>query len=62
MKIGFLGGCFDPVHFGHLCAAQDACEHLKLDRVFFVPAAQAPLKPEAVKAPAVHRLGMLQAI
>ena len=61
MKIGFLGGSFDPVHLGHLCAAQDACEQMKLDRVFFVPAAQAPLKPEGVRAPGPHRLGMLQA-
>lgn len=62
MKIGFLGGSFDPVHLGHLCAAQDAYEQMQLDRVFFVPAAQAPLKPESVKASAEHRLAMLQAV
>lgn len=59
VKIGFLGGSFDPVHFGHLCAAQDACEHLELDRVFFVPAAQAPLKGGLVPANDSHRLAML---
>jgi cytidyltransferase-like protein len=61
MKIGFMGGSFDPVHFGHLVAAQDALERGKLDRLVFVPAAQAPLKPGVVQAPAEARLGMLRA-
>lgn len=61
MKIGFLGGSFDPVHLGHLCAAQDAFEQMKLDRVVFIPASQAPLKPDSVKAPANMRLAMLRA-
>ncbi|MFA6287451.1 MAG: nicotinate-nucleotide adenylyltransferase [Opitutaceae bacterium] len=59
MKIGFLGGSFDPVHFGHLMAAQDALERGGLDRLIFVPAAQAPLKPDVVQASAEHRLAML---
>lgn len=61
MKIGFMGGSFDPVHFGHLVAAQDALERGGLDRLVFVPAAQAPLKPGAVQAPAEARLEMLAA-
>ena len=61
MKIGFLGGSFDPVHFGHLLAAQDAYEQYKLDRLIFVPAAQAPLKPSEVQSSAEDRLGMLRA-
>lgn len=61
MKIGFLGGSFDPVHFGHLIAAQDACEQYKLDRVFLVPAAQAPLKPQDVQSSADDRLAMVKA-
>ena len=60
MKIGFMGGSFDPVHFGHLIAAQDAYEHGGLDRLVFVPAAQAPLKPGVVQAPAEARLAMLR--
>jgi len=59
LKIGFFGGSFDPVHFGHLIAAQDALEQGKLDRLFLVPAAQVPLKPAA--APAEARLAMLRA-
>ncbi|MBC8040568.1 MAG: nicotinate (nicotinamide) nucleotide adenylyltransferase [Opitutaceae bacterium] len=59
MKIGFMGGSFDPVHFGHLVAAQDALERGGLDRLVFMPAAQAALKPGAVQATAEARLGML---
>ena len=61
MKIGFLGGSFDPVHFGHLMAAQDAYEQQKLDRLVLVPAAQAPLKPNDIQSSAEDRLAMLRA-
>ena len=61
MKIGFLGGSFDPVHFGHLLAAQDAFEQYHLDRLVLVPAAQAPLKPNDVQSSAEDRLAMLRA-
>lgn len=61
MKIGFLGGSFDPVHFGHLMAAQDAYEQHRLDRLILVPAAQAPLKPNEVQSSAEDRLAMLRA-
>jgi nicotinate-nucleotide adenylyltransferase len=61
VKIGFLGGSFDPVHFGHLMAAQDAYEQHHLDRLVLVPAAQAPLKPNDVCSSAEMRLAMLRA-
>ena len=61
MKIGFLGGSFDPVHFGHLIAAQDVYEKYKFDRLFLVPAAQAPLKPNDVQSSIEDRLAMLRA-
>ncbi len=61
MKIGFLGGSFDPVHFGHLLAAQDALEQFPLDRLILMPAAQAPLKPNDVQSSAEDRLAMLRA-
>jgi nicotinate-nucleotide adenylyltransferase len=60
MKIGFLGGTFDPVHFGHLIAAQDVLEQYRLDRLFLVPAAQAPLKPQDVQSSTEDRLTMLR--
>jgi nicotinate-nucleotide adenylyltransferase len=49
------------VHFGHLIAAQDAYEQHQLDRLIFVPAAQAPLKPRDVQSTAEDRLAMLRA-
>ena len=61
VKIGFLGGSFDPVHFGHLLAAQDAFEQHQLDRLIIVPAAQAPLKPSEVKSSSEDRLAMIRA-
>ncbi len=61
MKIGFLGGSFDPIHFGHLLAAQDAYEQHKLDRLIIVPAAQAPLKPNETQSTATDRLAMVRA-
>ena len=61
MKIGFLGGSFDPVHFGHLIAAQDVLEQFHLDRLILVPAAQAPLKPNDVQSGVEDRLAMLRA-
>jgi nicotinate-nucleotide adenylyltransferase len=60
VKIGFLGGSFDPVHFGHLLAAQDAYEQGQLDRLILVPAAQAPLKPNEAVSSAEDRLAMLR--
>lgn len=61
MKIGFLGGTFDPVHFGHLLAAQDAYEQNRLDRLVLVPTAQPPLKTNEVQSSAADRLAMLRA-
>jgi nicotinate-nucleotide adenylyltransferase len=61
VKIGLLGGSFDPVHFGHLLAAQDACEQHQLDRLILVPAARAPLKPDDAHSPAEDRLAVLRA-
>ena len=49
------------MHFGHLLAAQDAYEQHQLDRLFLVPAAQAPLKPNDVQSSAEDRLAMLRA-
>jgi nicotinate-nucleotide adenylyltransferase len=60
MKIGLFGGSFDPVHLGHLLVAQAAVEELKLDRLFFIPAAQSPFKPESKPAPAPARLRLLR--
>ena len=42
MRVGLLGGTFDPIHLGHLRAAENAREALALERVAFVPSAEPP--------------------
>lgn len=59
-RIGLFGGTFDPVHVGHLLAAEAAREAAGLDEVWFVPAAVPPHKP-APGASARQRLDMLEA-
>ena len=61
LRIGVMGGSFDPVHLGHLIAAQDAREAMALDRVIFMPAAQAPLKDSAPRVTDAARLALLRA-
>jgi nicotinate-nucleotide adenylyltransferase len=58
MKLGIMGGMFDPLHFGHLRAAENAREALALDRVAFVPAAVPPHRP-APAASALDRYAMV---
>ena len=60
MKLGLFGGSFDPVHLGHLIVAQAAIEELGLDRLFFIPAAQSPFKPDSRPAPASAQLQLLR--
>ena len=43
-RVGLMGGTFDPVHLGHLRAAEEAVEGLSLDCLLFVPAAFPPHK------------------
>jgi nicotinate-nucleotide adenylyltransferase len=59
-RIGLFGGSFDPVHLGHLLVAQAAREELGLARLFFIPAAQSPFKPESQPTPAKERLRLLR--
>jgi nicotinate-nucleotide adenylyltransferase len=60
VRLGLFGGSFDPPHVGHLLAASDAFEALRLDKLVFIPAAVQPLKTDIQAAPAHHRLTMLQ--
>jgi nicotinate-nucleotide adenylyltransferase len=59
-RIGIFGGSFDPVHLGHLLVAQAAREELNLNRLFFVPAAQSPFKPDSRPTSARERIAMLR--
>ena len=60
MKIGLFGGSFDPVHLGHLLVAQAAREELALDRLFFIPTAQSPFKPDSKPTSGAERLRLLR--
>jgi nicotinate-nucleotide adenylyltransferase len=60
MRVGLYGGCFNPVHQGHLLAARGAMDALGLDRVVFIPSGNPPMKGDEGLAPGAHRLAMLQ--
>jgi len=60
MRIGVLGGTFDPVHLGHLIIAETVRDELALDKVLFVPAATPPHKQERPIAAAADRLEMVR--
>jgi nicotinate-nucleotide adenylyltransferase len=59
-RLGLFGGSFDPVHMGHLLVAQTAREELGLDRLFFVPAARSPFKPDKEPSPSHQRVRLLR--
>jgi nicotinate-nucleotide adenylyltransferase len=59
VRLGVLGGTFDPPHVGHLLAASDAFEALALDRLLFIPAAAHPFKVDNVGATPEQRVAML---
>ncbi len=60
MRLGIMGGTFDPIHLGHLRAAEEIYWAFGLDRILFVPAARPPhKKEEGVGASALHRYEMV---
>ena len=59
VKIGVMGGSFDPVHRGHVSLAQDALDQADLDYVVVVPAGKQPFKLDADPASGSDRLNML---
>jgi nicotinate-nucleotide adenylyltransferase len=60
MKLGILGGTFDPPHFGHLRLAEAALTQLALDKVLFAPVGMQPLKQEERSSTPEHRARMVE--
>ncbi|OWT55746.1 nicotinate (nicotinamide) nucleotide adenylyltransferase [Candidimonas nitroreducens] len=58
-RVGLLGGSFDPVHLAHIALARAACEHLRLDELQLIPAAD-PWQRPPLAAGARQRLDMLR--
>jgi nicotinate-nucleotide adenylyltransferase len=58
VRLGVMGGTFNPIHYGHLAAANEVCEAFALDTVIFVPAAVPPHKELAEIIDPQHRLMM----
>ena len=58
LRIGILGGTFDPIHFGHLAIAEAARDRLDLDRVILIPAGRPWLKSDQMVSAPGHRLAM----
>ena len=59
-RIGLFGGSFDPVHLGHLLVAQAAREELDLARLYLIPAAHSPFKPDRQPTPGAERVRLLR--
>lgn len=60
IRIGVLGGTFDPVHNGHLAIAGVARERLGLNEVIFIPAGRPWMKTDTPLSPPAHRVRMLE--
>jgi nicotinate-nucleotide adenylyltransferase len=61
MRIGIMGGTFDPIHHGHLILARDAQEALDLHKIILIPNYLSPHKTAASAAPAELRARMVRA-
>jgi nicotinate-nucleotide adenylyltransferase len=62
MRVGLLGGSFNPAHGGHVHISRLALKHLNLDQVWWLVSPQNPLKPAAGMAPFADRLDRARAI
>jgi nicotinate-nucleotide adenylyltransferase len=59
VRLGLFGGTFNPIHFGHLRAAEEVAGILQLQRLLFIPAARPPHKKSESIIPFAVRLEMI---
>lgn len=59
-RVGLFGGTFDPIHFGHLRAAEEIKHILELDKIYFIPTSISPHKTDTNVTPSSKRLEMLK--
>jgi nicotinate-nucleotide adenylyltransferase len=59
MRVGIFGGTFNPIHYGHLRAAEEIWGKLEFDKILFIPSANPPLKTDDL-ADATHRYRMAE--
>lgn len=59
MRIGVLGGTFDPIHMGHVTIAKETAEYLDLDQVLFIPTGQPWGKKDRIISSGYHRMNMV---
>jgi len=55
LRLGIMGGTFDPIHYGHLVTAEEALVQFNLDKVVFMPTGLPVRKPHRTVTPAEHR-------
>ena len=60
MRIGIMGGTFNPIHYGHLVTAEVVRDRFKLDKVIFVPSHRTPYKGRKDLASSSHRYKMVK--
>lgn len=60
MRLGLLGGTFDPVHWGHLLMAEQCREQCRLDQVWLLPAGSPPHKSDHAISTGTQRAEMLE--
>lgn len=51
LRLGLMGGTFDPIHIGHLVTAEEALRQFRLDEIVFIPTGQPPHKTGQVASP-----------
>ena len=59
-RIGIFGGTFNPIHYGHLIIAENACQQYHLDQVVFLHTGHSPHKPYMGEDMSVHRCRMVE--